>query len=163
MPKQLLAGESLALPPIHRHWILIVRGLFPITLTSVIFLLLVDGAMGGLLPGAVRLVLTLAAVAVVGLVGIVVWLRWLEDSLTVTDQRVILEEGVFRRNSRVIPLDRVQDVSTSQTLIGRVLGYGTVEIDAAGTSGGERFAYVAAPEQLRDQVFLLTERRRQEA
>ena len=29
--------------------------------------------------------------------------------------------------------------------------------------GGERFAYVAAPEQLRDQVFLLTERRRQEA
>jgi uncharacterized membrane protein YdbT with pleckstrin-like domain len=163
MPKQLLTGESLALPPIHRHWILIVRGLFPVTTIAIIFLLLVNVAMGGLLPGEFRLVLSLAMVAIVGLVGIVVWLRWLEDSLTVTDQRVILEEGVFRRISRVIPLDRIQDVSTTQTLPGRVLGYGTVKIEAAGTSGGEQFAYVSAPEQLRDQVFLLTERRRQEA
>jgi uncharacterized membrane protein YdbT with pleckstrin-like domain len=163
MPKQLLMGESLALPPLHRHWILLVRGILPVSVVAALFLLLVDVVLRTVLPGDLRLVATLAAVAVVGLVAIVVWLRWMEDSLTVTDQRVILEEGVFRRTSRVIPLDRVQDVSTSQTLVGRLLGYGTVEIDAAGSSGGERFAYVAAPEQLRDQVFLLTERRRQEA
>src|SRR5205823_3658904 len=127
---------------VHRHWIVLVRGLLPATLTAVAFLFLVDVVAGGSLPGGLRLVATLAAVAVLGLVGLVVWLRWLEDSLTITDQRVILEEGVFQRTSRVIPLDRVQDVSTTQTLIGRMVGYGTVEIDAAGTSGGERFAYV---------------------
>src|SRR2546421_9747425 len=112
MPKQLLAGENLVLPPVHRHWIVLVRGLLPATLTAVAFLFLVDVVAGGSLPGGLRLVATLAAVAVLGLVGLVVWLRWLEDSLTITDQRVILEEGVFQRTSRVIPLDRVQDVST---------------------------------------------------
>src|SRR5205823_1864513 len=82
------------------------------------------------------------AVVVLDVWMLLVWLRWAEDSLTVTDQRVLLEEGVLVRSSRVIPLHRVQDVSTTQTLLGRILGYGTVEIDAAGTGGSERFAYV---------------------
>ena len=158
----LLAGESLALPPIHRHWILLVRGILPLALVVLLFLLLLDGAGRGL-PGDIRLVGMIAAVAVLGLWAILVWLRWIEDSLTVTDQRVILEEGVLQRTSRVIPLDRVQDVATTQSLFGRLLGYGTVQIDVAGMSGGEEFAYVSAPERLRDQVYLLTQPRRRGA
>jgi uncharacterized membrane protein YdbT with pleckstrin-like domain len=58
----------------------------------------------------------------------------------------------------VIPLDRVQDVSTSQTVLGRILGYGTVEIDTAGTAGVETFGYVSRPDRVRDQVFVLSDR-----
>jgi uncharacterized membrane protein YdbT with pleckstrin-like domain len=163
MPKQLLADERLMLPPLHRHWILLVRGMVPAGLTMAAFVLVADVAARGLVPADIRLLATVAAAAFLGLWAIVVWLRWTEDALTVTDQRVILEEGVLQRTSRVIPLDRVQDVSTTQTLLGRILGYGSVEIDAAGASGAERFAYVAAPELLRDQVFVLTERRKRQA
>lgn len=163
MPRQLLAGERLMLPPVHRHWILLVKGLaLPVPLTAVL-LFVVDVGARGVLPGDLRLLAVVAATTLLGLWVIVVWLRWKEDVLTVTDQRVILEEGVLQRSSRVIPLNRVQDVSTTQTLLGRLLGYGTVEIDAAAAGGVERFAYVTGPERLRDEVFVLAEGRRQEA
>jgi uncharacterized membrane protein YdbT with pleckstrin-like domain len=158
MPKQLLAGESLAFPPVHRHWIVMVRGLGPMAVITLALLLVADVAARALLPGELRLLLTVFLLAVLVLSAISVWVRWMEDALTVTDQRVILEEGVLRRSSRVIPLDRVQDVSTTQTLFGRLFDYGSVAIDAAGTGGTERFDHVASPERLRDQVFLLTER-----
>jgi uncharacterized membrane protein YdbT with pleckstrin-like domain len=152
MPRQLLAGESLALPPVHRHWIVLVRGVAPTLIGALVVLALAFA----ILSGGPRLLVVLATLAVLVFVAILVWVRWMEDALTVTDQRVILEVGVFQRSSRVIPLTRVQNVSTTQTLPGRMLDYGSFEIQAAG-GGTERFDHVASPERLRDQVFLLTE------
>ncbi len=159
MPK-MLAGESLVLPPLHRHWIMLVKALsIPVGVSSVL-LIIVDGVAGAFVPADVKVIFTLVMLAAVGLWAIVVWLQWAAASLTITDQRVILEEGIFLRTSKVIPLDRVQDVSTTQNLLGRVLDYGMVEIDAAGVSGSETFPYVKSPEMLRDQVFVLSEQLR---
>ena len=160
MPRQLLAGEMLVLP-LHRHWIVLVKGLATPSLVAAALLLLMDGALRDLVPGEVRLLGTLLALVTLGMWVIVTWLRWGEDALTVTDQRVILEEGMLRRSSRVIPLDRVQDVSTSQTPLGRLLGYGAVSIEAAGLGSTERFDYVGSPEDVRDRVFVLAGRVRQ--
>ena len=157
MPK-MLAGESLVLPPLHRHWIWLARDLALPTIGAVLALVAVDGAGALLLSPDLRVFFTLAALGAFGLWGIVVWLQWNAALLTVTDQRVIVEEGIFQRSSKVIPLDRVQDVSTKQTLVGRMLDYGLVEIDAAGSS--ETFPYVRSPEMLRDQVFVLSEQLR---
>jgi len=158
MRTQLLTGERLALPPLRRHWILLVRNLASPVLAAALSVGLVDVVARGLLPPDVRLLLTLAVAVPFGLAIIAVWLRWEGDSLTVTDQRVVLQEGVFGRTTRVIPLVRVQDVSTVQTVLGRILDYGTVEIDAAGASGAERFAYVSGPVRVRDQVSALVAR-----
>jgi len=163
MRTQLLTGERLALPPLRRHWILLVRNLASPVLAALLCLGLVDVVARGLLPPDLRLLLTLAVAVPFGLWVIVTWLRWEGDSLTVTDQRVVLLEGVFQRRSKVVPLVRVQDVSTVQTLLGRILDYGTVEIDAAGAGGAERFAYVAGPMRVRDQVSALVARARREA
>ena len=73
---------------------------------------------------------------------------------------MILEEGVFIRTSKVIPLDRVQDVSTRQDFLGIFLDYGSLEIDTAGAIPNELFQYAAHPEMLRDQVFVLSEQLR---
>jgi uncharacterized membrane protein YdbT with pleckstrin-like domain len=158
MRTQLLTGERLVLPPLRRHWILLARNLASPVLAAVLFVGLVDVVARGLLPSDLRLLLTLAVAVPFGLLVIMVWLRWEGDSLTVTDQRVVLLEGVVQRTTRVIPLVRVQDVSTVQTLLGRILDYGTVEIDAAGTGGAERFAYVSHPVRVRDQVWALVAR-----
>ena len=57
----------------------------------------------------------------------------------------------------MIPLDRVQDVSTRQNLVGRILGYGDLEVDTAGSIANDVFTYLPSPELLRDQVFVLSE------
>jgi uncharacterized membrane protein YdbT with pleckstrin-like domain len=157
MPK-MLAGESLVLPPLHRHWIWLARDLALPTIGALLALVAVDGLGALLLTPDLRVLFTLAVLGAFGLWGGVVWLQWNAALLTVTDQRVIVEEGIFQRSSKVIPLDRVQDVSTKQTLVGRMLDYGLVEIDAAGSS--ETFPYVRSPEMLRDQVFVLSEQLR---
>jgi uncharacterized membrane protein YdbT with pleckstrin-like domain len=155
---QLLSDESLVLPTLHRHWVLLAKDLAIPVIGGALMIFVVDGLLGGVIRSPnFQLVFTLVVLAGIGLWSIVVWLQWAAATLTVTDQRVILEQGIFQRTSKVIPLDRVQDVSTKQPLMGRILDYGLVEIDAAGASGTETFPYVASPEALRDRIFLLSE------
>ena len=159
MPRYLLPGENLVVT-VHRHWILLARSLL-LPALLVVAVLAFTAAVS--LPGEVRLLVTLAGLAVAGLWMIVEWVRWSSTSLTVTDHRVVLESGILSRESKVIPLDRIQDVSTRQSLAGRLFGYGTVEIDAAGPTGSELLDHVPDPDQLRDQVFAVSETLRRTA
>ena len=79
--------------------------------------LLVDALVNiGALAQSLKIIVTLAIVALAGLVFIVRWIVWHAASITLTDQRVILQQGVFSRSTKVIPIDRVQDCSTRQSL-----------------------------------------------
>jgi uncharacterized membrane protein YdbT with pleckstrin-like domain len=154
----LLPGESHVVT-VHRHWTVLARSLLlpAVSAFVVVSLNLLS------LPGEARLLLTLGGLALVGLWIIVAWVRWSATSLTVTDHRVVLESGILNRVSKVVPLDRVQDVSTRQSLLGRIGGYGTVEIDAAGPTGSEVLDHVPHPHELRDQIFAVSETLRRTA
>lgn len=160
MPKQLLAGESMVLPPIRKHWIVLVKWMFWPSVVAVVLFAIVDVALSGLVSGDARVLFTLLALTLLGAATYWAWVNWRVDMLTVTDQRVILEGGILMRTSKVIPLDRVQDVSTRQNVLGRILDYGSVEIDTAGAIPNELFSYARHPEMLRDQVFVLSEQLR---
>jgi uncharacterized membrane protein YdbT with pleckstrin-like domain len=157
MPGQLIAGENLVLPPLQKHWIVLARGIvLPLAIAGALLVVLGVVAERWTMESA-GFSAVLVGFAVVGLWAIWVWLVWRAASLTVTDQRVIFEEGLLIRTSKVIPLDRVQDVSTRQNLVGRLLGYGDLEIDTAGSIANDVFTYIPSPELLRDQVFVLSE------
>ena len=162
MTSQLLPGENLILKD-HPHWIVIVKSLVvPVVLLVAVtiadFTFLLDNY--AVLPPRFRTFLTLAVVAIAGLWLIVVWIRWQSTAYTLTDQRIKIETGVFGRQSKMIPIDRVQDCTTKQSLVGRILGYGRVEVDAAGAQGAEVLDHLPNPDVFRDQVFVQTERRR---
>jgi len=157
MPTKLLAGESLVLQPIRKHWIVLVKWTFWPSVLAITLFVVLDVFLAGFVSGDARVLVTLIGLAILAAAGYWTWLNWQSAKLTVTDQRVILEEGVVVRTSKVIPLDRVQDVSTRQNLFGRILDYGSVEIDTAGAIPNELFTYLAQPEMLRDQVFVLSE------
>jgi uncharacterized membrane protein YdbT with pleckstrin-like domain len=155
----LLPGEKVVAVR-HQHWVMPLKAMALPVLLVVLVVLGGDVLLRGNLPGEVRLLVTLLVLALAGAWAIVTWIRWTATSFTVTDQRVILDSGVFSRSSRVIPIDRVQDVATRRSLAGRILGYGTVEIDAAGSQGAERLDHVPAPDAFRDQVFTESEQLR---
>jgi uncharacterized membrane protein YdbT with pleckstrin-like domain len=158
----LLPGESIILRR-HRHWIVPARSLFWPILLVVVVGVLDHYLKESLVARDVKTVATLGALAVLGLWAIVTWLRWNATSVTITDQRVMLDRGVLSRSSKVVPIDRVQDVSTRQSILGRILGYGTVEIDAAGSQGAELLDHVPDPNHFRDEVFVQSERLRRPA
>src|SRR5260370_2560886 len=161
MAKDLLPGENLIMLD-HPHWIVVVKSvLTPIVLLIVVAVLdLTLLRPGSLYIPKLRTILTLAVVALAILWLIVVWIRWQSISYALTDQRIKIESGVFGRQTKAIPIDRVQDCSTNQSMFGRMLGYGRVEVDAAGAQGAEVLDHLPNPGVFRDQVFMLSERRR---
>ena len=159
MATQLLPDELLVVPTIHKHWIILVRPLLIPAVAAVVVAVLV-GLAASPLDATIRAVVALAVVAAAALSTLAAWLVRLTSSLTLTNQRVIQREGVLRRNSNVIPVDRIQDISIKQTLTGRLLNYGDIEIDTAGVVANEVFTYLPHPEALRDQLFVVSGQRR---
>ena len=159
MAGDLLSGEKLVLKD-HQHWVVLVKSLvIPVVLLVIALVVDLMVKSGTGIPHF-RTIVTLVAVAIAGLWLIVVWIRWQSTAYTLTDQRIKIEAGVFGRSSKIIPIDRVQDCTTRQTLLGRMLGYGRVEVDAAGAQGAEVLDHLPNPGTFRDQVFVLSEQRR---
>jgi uncharacterized membrane protein YdbT with pleckstrin-like domain len=158
MAGDLLPGENLILK-VHQHWIFVAKSLvLPVALLVLVAIadLTVIAAAGH----HIRTFLSLGVLALALLWLIVVWIRWRSTSYTLTDQRIMLKSGVFSRSEKIIPIDRIQDCTTRQSIVGRMLGYGRVEIDAAGAQGAEVLLHLPSPGSFRDQVFVQSERRR---
>jgi uncharacterized membrane protein YdbT with pleckstrin-like domain len=79
------------------------------------------------------------------LVALPAWLRWRSEEYLVTDRRVIQLEGVLAKRVLDSTLDKVNDVRLSQTLAGRLLGFGTIEILTASEGGINRLDQVPGP------------------
>ena len=157
----LLPGENMIIKT-HQHWIVLVKSLLiPVALLAIVAIadFTIFGPDFYYVP-RLRTLLSLAVVGIALLWLIVVWIRWQTTVYTLTDQRIKIESGVFSRNSKIVPIDRVQDCTTRQPFIGRILGYGRVEVDAASQTGAEVLAHLPNPGYFRDQVFVQSERRR---
>lgn len=149
-----MPGESLVMKA-HQHWVVLVRPLLlPLLL---IVVAVVYDLIPNWTPPLPQSVVTLVLLALAVLWMVVVYIRWRSRGFTVTDRRVLLDTGVFSRSSKVIALDRVQDITTNQSLLGRMLGYGRIEIDSAGAAGAEILTDIPHPNKFRDEVFVRAE------
>jgi uncharacterized membrane protein YdbT with pleckstrin-like domain len=70
----------------------------------------------------------------------------------VTNLRVIDEYGVFSHNAKESPLDKINNVSYRQSLIGRIFNYGNVQIQTAAEIGATTYRFVTSPKLLKDTV-----------
>ena len=161
---KLLQGENLVIKE-HPHWITVVGSLIlPAVLVLGVaiadFTVLSPANVNSIYVPHLRTILSLGIIALALIWLIVVWVSWRSITYTLTDQRITIETGVFSRQEKIIPIDRVQDCTTRVSLIGRILGYGRVEVDAAGAQGAEVLQYLPKPGEFRDQVFVQSERRR---
>lgn len=71
------------------------------------------------------------------------WFQWLRFRFLVSDDEVAIESGVFSRQHRTIPFDRIQDVSIEQGLVSRALGIAKVGFET-GAGGKENDASLNA-------------------
>ena len=83
-------------------------------------------------------------VVLLGVIGIkLLVLRFQEHVLT--DRRVIQQVGVLNKRSMDARLDKINNVEHHQTIWGRLLGYGDLEIDTASETGATRFHKIRRP------------------
>jgi uncharacterized membrane protein YdbT with pleckstrin-like domain len=102
------------------------------------------------LPGLWRYTAyALALVAVVLLIQ--EWLKWWVTEIAVTDRRVIYKTGLVQRQTNEMNMDKVESVQINQSILGRMLDYGTVTILGTG-EGFETLRTIASPIELRNSI-----------
>ena len=84
------------------------------------------------------------------------FIYWILDRNTnlwaVTNLRVIDEYGVFSNNSKETPLEKINNDSYRQPLLGRIFNYGHVQIQSAAESGSTLHKMVESPKKLKDTI-----------
>lgn len=91
------------------------------------------------------------------------WLEWRCDLWAITSERVIDEAGVLSLRAVDSPLDKIHNVSCSQSLVGRMLGYGTLNIQTAAEAGSTTIECVARPMEVKEAILERQQRGRHRA
>lgn len=136
------------------HWISLARPTLLTILTVMLAMLLVglsDALQEGVLRDILQAALILVMVAILLVWVVVPVLHWLGSSIVVTSNRVVFRQGVFRKETFSVSLAWLQAVDVEQSLLGRMLHYGTVHISSY-ELGGLQFDRVPHPHDLESFV-----------
>lgn len=129
------------------HWAMFVAPVFVMLVGLIFFGVLVVGRIVfgtflfiAILPFLLGFISFLGAIA-----------SYLTTEFALTDKRVIAKTGVAQRRSLELLLPKIESISITQPLAGRLLDYGTIVVTGTGGTK-ERFNNVAAPLELRNKV-----------
>jgi uncharacterized membrane protein YdbT with pleckstrin-like domain len=79
------------------------------------------------------------------------WFKQFTTEIAVTDRRIIYKTGFISRETAEMNMQRVETVAVEQSIVGRVLNYGTVDIRGTG-AGIEDLKMIADPLALRSAI-----------
>ena len=114
------------------HWLVYLRSILLLILALVALAASSAVPEPGLALGLKAVAAVLGLWALLSGMGAVI--RRNTTELAVTDRRVIFKTGVFQRNSVEMNLSKVETVGVNQSILGRILSYGTVTVRGTGGS-----------------------------
>ncbi len=153
-PKRLLSTDEEVVKQFRPHWQVLIA---PVATTLV------------LAAGVVYVFVSLetnVAWLVTALI-VVVWLllnthrllTWLTTQYVITNERVVFRAGILARRGKEIPLEVINDVAFSQTILERILRSGDLLIESAGELGQSRYSDIPHPEVMQSLIYTLRETR----
>ena len=106
----------------------------------------------------------LAYILMVGVLGtgLIAVIERRTSEFAVTNKRVLIKTGLIRRHSLETLLSKIESIGVDQSILGRILGFGTIVISGTGGSK-EPFHRIADPMMFRrrvqEQIAAMEERR----
>jgi membrane protein YdbS with pleckstrin-like domain len=123
---------------IARSWLWILLAV--VALALLIFVGTNDAFGGETVDGLLTVVAAILLIGAVAWIGIIIW-DWRNQEWLITTRRVIRAEGILNKAMADSSLEKINDARLSQSLIGRIFNYGTLDIlTAAEEIGGETVA-----------------------
>jgi len=86
------------------------------------------------------------------------YLTWVTNNFVLTTDRLIDRQGVLAKHVREIPLERINDLSITQSFFERIIGAGDVMVESAGERGQEPFADLPKPQHVQNAIYAEMER-----
>jgi uncharacterized membrane protein YdbT with pleckstrin-like domain len=159
--KNLIAGETLLYQTRH-HWIVLLGpallslllgvsglGLLGESIASMAGKSQASGSTGGN-AGGLGIIGLILLVAAAGTVAYGIAKRNATE-MAVTNKRVLIKTGLASRRTLDIMLSRVESIGVEETVIGRLLSYGTVVVRGTGGTP-EAFVMIDHPQEFRRAV-----------
>ncbi|MBV8192430.1 MAG: PH domain-containing protein [Alphaproteobacteria bacterium] len=129
------------------HWIVYLR---PLLLGAICLLFLHLASRPESLPTPMLIGAAISGVlAVIAFARASLW-KWATE-LAVTNRRVIYKRGLLSRDTVEMNMGKVETVEVQQSLLGRLLGYGTLQVKGTGQSI-EQLRTIARPLALRNAI-----------
>ena len=153
-PQRLLSPGERVETEFRPHWKVLIKPISLLVLALVMRSSWVD-RLTGLWAGWVRwsrFVLGLVA----GLRGMV---QLALHEIHLTNERLIIREGLISRRGKEIPLERIDNVSFSQTVGERILRSGDLIIESAGEDGQSLYTDIPRPEDTQSMIYQIRESR----
>lgn len=156
-PKKLLTADEQIILDLRPHWKALV--------VPFIYSLLIAAATGVLYVKVVkdstpRLILMGAAlVGWIALAGIKI-ARWKFTEFVLTNERIIARSGVVAKVSKEIPLERVNDVTVTQSVLDRIVRAGDIVLESGGEFGQAEFDDVRKPVDVQKAIYEAAEARK---
>ena len=152
-PERLLAEDEELIYDLRPHWLTLV---VPVLLTLLVVLAV--GAAWVVMPAGdlqqpARMAVGVLGVAVLLATVVGRVLRWATTHFVLTTERLIFRSGVVAKFGREIPLERINDVTFSQSLFERVIGAGDLLLESAGEHGQSRFSNIRDPEAVQLEIY----------
>ncbi|MBW3621142.1 MAG: PH domain-containing protein [Actinobacteria bacterium] len=158
-PEHLLTDDETVLRQFRPHW----RVFLPVVGWALLF-----GAVAGLVwwfdarggdRSAVGPIAVVAALVLTVLVAVVPLVRWIGTLYVLTTERIVVRQGIVSKSGVEIPLENINNVLFSQSVVERLLGYGDVLIESAGSQGQSRLVDIPDPESFQSEVYRARELR----
>lgn len=138
-----LKKEEKLLVIIRQHWLKLVLPVFAWLLFTVVLFIFLHG-------DNTKIALVIALIT--ALYPANLYLEWKYNLWAVTTMRVVDESGFFTRYSKESPLDKINNVEYTQSVWGRMFGYGDVEIQTAAELGDSKYTMIHDPNILKDTI-----------
>lgn len=157
---RLLAPGETVLHRTLRHWVVLMRWIGSAAVLAVLGLVMASiYGFAGWQGAGIGAWIGVALLVIAALVALPAILRWVTEIYLVTDRRVIRVAGVLNKQALDSGLAKINDVRLTQTVPGRLLGYGTLEIITASESGINRLEYLPRPMAFKKAMMTATEAR----
>ena len=145
-----LLGDNENIVFLTRKHIIVVIGALTYGVVAVI-LIGAGAAFAGTMTGGLGYLLGILAILPLVQIAVIL-IHWMNEEFIVTNHRVMKVEGFVNKHVFDSSLEKVNDVVLDQSLMGRMLNYGNVEIVTGSDVGVNKFIRIAGPVDFKRQM-----------
>ncbi len=148
----------------RQHWFAVLASTWLFVIATILSLAVVLWS-ASLDPGAGRDALQILSMVVLigslGRIGWMVW-AWRNQEYLVTTRRLIKAEGIFNKEMSDSGLEKVNDAHLTQSLLGRIFDYGTLDILTAADESAGIQDYDMLADPVKFKIAMLNQKERLE-
>ena len=148
----------------RQHWFAVVADNWPFIVASILsFAVLIWQTSLGewTLRGLLQIISLIVLLVSLGRIGLKVW-SWRNQEYLVTTRRLIKSEGIFNKTMADSSLEKINDAHLTQSWIGRIFDYGTLDILTAADESAGIQDYDMLAEPIKFKISMLNQKEKLE-